>query len=102
MLEEGCYFMRKNCPELVKTVDNNLAQSCMRLIDCYLKKYIETEVKKTTPDQIEQLSQQIKSIFMFSFLWSVGGTTDLIGRGRFDKWLRERMAKHSIAFPEDK
>jgi dynein heavy chain len=102
MLEEGCYFMRKNCPELVKTVDNNLAQSCMRLIDCYLKKYIETEVKKITADQIEQLSQQIKSIFMFSFLWSVGGTTDLIGRGRFDKWLRERMAKHSIAFPEDK
>ena len=25
MLDEGCYFMRKNCPELVRTVDNNIA-----------------------------------------------------------------------------
>jgi dynein heavy chain, axonemal len=24
-LASGCYFMRKNCPELVETVDNNLA-----------------------------------------------------------------------------
>ena len=25
LLDDGCYFVRKNCPELVKTVDNNLA-----------------------------------------------------------------------------
>jgi hypothetical protein len=25
MLEEGCYFLRKNLPEIVKTVDNNVA-----------------------------------------------------------------------------
>lgn len=38
---------------------------------------------------------------MFSFCWSVGGTTDLTGRTRFDKWLRERMAKHQVTFPEE-
>ena len=48
MLEEGCYFLRKNLPEIVKTVDNNVTQSCMRLIDCFLKKYYDTEVKKIT------------------------------------------------------
>ncbi len=35
-LSDGCYFVRKNCPELVVTVDNNLAQSCMRILDCFL------------------------------------------------------------------
>jgi hypothetical protein len=50
MLEEGCYFLRKNLPEIVKTVDNNVAQSCMRLINCFLKKYYDTEVKKITND----------------------------------------------------
>lgn len=56
MLEEGCYFLRKNLPEIVKTVDNNITQSCMRLINCYLKKYYDTEVKKITNEQIEGLS----------------------------------------------
>jgi hypothetical protein len=38
--------MRKNLPEPVKTVDNNIAQSVMRIIDCYLSPYVETEIKK--------------------------------------------------------
>jgi hypothetical protein len=50
MLEDGCYLLRKYLPEIVKTVDNNLAQSCMRLLDCFLIKYNETEIKKITTD----------------------------------------------------
>jgi dynein heavy chain len=46
MLEDGCYLLRKYLPEIVITVDNNIAQSCMRLLDCYLAKYYESEVKK--------------------------------------------------------
>jgi dynein heavy chain len=49
-LDNGCYFVRKNCPELVKTVDNNLAQSCMRIMDCFFSAYIEDEVKKVTKE----------------------------------------------------
>jgi hypothetical protein len=50
MLEDGCYLLRKFLPEIVKTVDNNLAQSCMRLLDCFLAKYYETEIKKITTE----------------------------------------------------
>jgi hypothetical protein len=48
--------MRKNCPELVKTVDNNLASSTMRILDCFLAEYIEDEVRRVTKEMIESLS----------------------------------------------
>lgn len=102
MLVEGCYFLRRNLPEMVKTVDNNIAQSCMRLLNCFLHKYIETEIKKVTAEQIDQLGSQIKAIFMFCFTWSVGGTTDLVGRKRFDGYIREKMQKFNVTFPAEK
>ena len=37
-------FMRKNCPEPVPTVDNNIVQSLMRLLDCYFAEYYESEL----------------------------------------------------------
>ena len=60
ILDDACYFMRKNCQELVVTVDNNIAQSSMRLIDTFMANYVETEIKKITPDQISSLEAQIK------------------------------------------
>jgi dynein heavy chain, axonemal len=56
MLLDGCYLLRRQLKEMVFTVDNNITQSCMRLIDCYLAKYYETEVKKVPKEAIELLS----------------------------------------------
>jgi len=56
MMDDGAYFVRKNCPEIVKTVSNNLCLSCMRLLDCYLVDYIETETKKVTSEHIDGLA----------------------------------------------
>jgi dynein heavy chain len=39
-LDDGCYFLRKNMHEPVKTMDNNVAQSCMRIISCFMTPYI--------------------------------------------------------------
>lgn len=100
MLEDGLFLLKKQLPEIVKTVENNTTQSCFRILDCFLAKYHETEIKKVTADQIELLTQQIKNIFIFAFTWSIGGTTDLVGRNRFDKWIRERCVKHHIVLPE--
>lgn len=101
-LAEGCYFVRKNCPELVVTVDNNLAQSCMRILDCFLTPYIEDEIKKVTKDMIETLSAQIKQIFFFAFNWSIGATTTMLGRDRFSNWIREKINIEKVNFPEGK
>ena len=47
-LDDGCYFLRKNLKETVDTMDNNVAQSVMRLFSCFMLPYIETEIKKVT------------------------------------------------------
>jgi dynein heavy chain len=54
-IDDLCYFVRKNCPEPVKTVDNNLTGSAFRLIDCFLADYVESEIKKIAPEQIDEL-----------------------------------------------
>jgi len=103
LLEPGCYFLRRNLGEMVMTVDNNLAGSIMRLLDCYFVKYIESEIKKITPEQVAELEKQIKHIFFFCLIWSVGGTTNAPGREKFNKWCREQMQKHGLTgFPEEK
>jgi dynein heavy chain len=48
-------FIRKNAKEVVTSTNNNLAQSLMRILDCYLAAYTDSEVKKITADEIEQL-----------------------------------------------
>lgn len=47
-LVDSCYFTRKWLHEPVKTCDNNIAQSSMRIISCFMTPYIETELKKVT------------------------------------------------------
>ena len=102
MLEDGTYLLRKQLTEIAVTVQNNVTMSCFRLLDCFMAKYHETEIKKVPAEAIEVLSNQIKQIFMFCFTWSIGGTTDLTGRKRFDSWIRERMVKHNVKFPEER
>ena len=58
-LESGCYFVRHDIKEPVKTVDNNIIQSLFRIMDCYLADYIETEIKKVTAEKIEDLFAMI-------------------------------------------
>lgn len=48
-------FLRKNCIEPVVTVDNNLVQSLMRILDCFFKDYIETENNKVNDEDLENL-----------------------------------------------
>lgn len=39
--------------EIVTTMNNNLVQSLMRILDCYLVNYLDTELKKVGLDEIE-------------------------------------------------
>jgi len=58
-LEDGCYFVRHDIKEPVKTVDNNIIQSLFRIMDCYLADYIETEIKKVNAEKVEDLFAMI-------------------------------------------
>lgn len=101
-MEESCYFLRKNLLEPVKTVDNNITQASMRILDSYFSSYVENEIKKITKDEIANLESMITQLFFFAIIWSVGTTTTLEGRTKFNKWIREKMAEYNVEFPEDR
>jgi dynein heavy chain len=88
-LEHTIKFMRRNCVEPVPTVNNNIAQSLMRILDCFFAEYWDTEIRKIAPEEVEDLEQMLEPIFIFAVVWSIGCTTDLEGREKFDKKLRE-------------
>ena len=101
-LEFMVAFVRKSCPEPVITVDNNLVQSFMRLMDCYLVPYIDTELKKVTVEEVEELESMIEGIFVFCLVWSLGCTTTLDGRAKFNSKLKEVMGKdNKYKFPQN-
>ena len=53
--EQSIRFMRKNCVEPVTSVNNNIIQSCMRIMDCFLANYKDTDAKTVTEAEIEDL-----------------------------------------------
>lgn len=92
--------MRKHCPEPVITVDNNIVQSQMRILDCYFDEYHETEVKKVTQEDVEELEEMLENLFIFSLIWSAGVTTTSVGREKFNTKLRGMMSD-KLGFPEE-
>ena len=74
----------------------------MRLLDCYFADYWDTEIKKISPEEVEDLETMIEPLFLFSLVWSIGCTGTLESREKFDRKLRELMGKdHKFKFPSD-
>jgi dynein heavy chain, axonemal len=73
----------------------------MRILDCFMNNYKEDDVKKVSKEMIENLSGMIKQLFFFAMIWSIGATTDAVGRERFSGWIREKLKKENVAFPEE-
>lgn len=102
VLDDLCYFVRKNVKEPVGTVDNNLAQSSMRIMDCYFSNYVESEIKRVSKDDISSLESMVPSLFFYSLAWSLGTTGGPEGRAKFDKALKEKMEQLQVPFPEER
>lgn len=54
-MNDTCYYLRKNLTEPVKTVDNNIVQSSMRILECFFANYVESEIKKVPKEEILNL-----------------------------------------------
>src|SRR3569833_1626104 len=79
-LVNTCYHVRKHLPEPVKTKKNKKTQNSKRILDCYFVNYIETEIKKITKEDINNLEGMIQQLNEFAMIWSVGTTATLVGR----------------------
>ena len=101
-LQPSITFLRTYLRELVPTVDNNLAESLMRILDCYLEPYQAVEGRAPPTDvMIADLITCIEPLFIFALIWSVGATTNEEGRHKFDAFLRQELFtnKFQAVFP---
>jgi len=53
-------------------------------------------------EKVEELYSMIPQLFVFSLVWSIGTTTTLPGREKFDVWLRKKLPIVNVDFPEEK
>lgn len=102
ILDDTCYYLRKNCIEPVVTVDNNLCQSSFRILDSYFCKYQDTEIKKIEDAEIDDLESMVKQLTAYALIWSIACTTNNDGRKRMDAFLRNKFVENDINFPADK
>jgi dynein heavy chain len=93
-------YSRKYCPEPDVSCDNNKVQSCFRLLDCYFSDYIESEIKKVTAEEIEDLEASLEQIFVFCIIWSIGATCTLEGQKNFNQKIRP-MLSSKCGMPDD-
>lgn len=82
------------------SVDNNIVQSLMRILDCYFAEYHESELTKITPEMIEEFEPSVEPLFVFALTWSIGATSTLEGREKFSQKLRTIMTD-KVNFPAE-
>lgn len=93
-------FLRRFLTEIALTIDNNLTQSLMRILDCFFAPYvIKDGVDPPTPEELQKLDVAMESFFLFSLIWSVGVTTTAQGRTKFNAHLRQSMEANGVAIP---
>ncbi len=86
----------------METSNGNLVSSLLKILSCFLEAYKETEIKKISAEELEHLEENIESVFYWSLVWSLGCTTDLSGREKFNIFLRERLTKaEKSIFPSE-
>jgi dynein heavy chain, axonemal len=99
-MQPAISFLRTNLKELAPTVDNNLAESLMRLLDCFFVPFIPEESKPPPTDiMIADLCTCIEAHFIFGVVWSICITVNDDGRKMFDAFIRNECAANNIAYP---
>lgn len=63
----------------------------LKIFNCFFVPYIETEINKVMPEQIEQLEKNLEGLFIYSATWSIGCTTDYDGRVKFSQFFVELL-----------
>ena len=77
--------------EPVPTVNNNLLQSLMRLLESMLASLVPPEGGTLSPSALDRIASHAHALFVFALIWSVGATCDAAGRSAFDAWLRSAL-----------
>jgi dynein heavy chain len=95
-------FYRKECKELSPTTDIGLVKSLVNILDSLLACFHGNKGENIEPDVFRKL---LDSKFIFSVIWSLGGTLDTPSQEKFNLFLRDLVkAKEDaiqISLPKD-
>ena len=86
-IDSGLKFMRKNLKEGIPTVDINLVTSLTYLF----KSLVQPSRGVNFADATKTLHPKLAKVFVFSFVWSIGGNIDSEYHDQFDEWAREHL-----------
>ncbi|XP_063446016.1 dynein axonemal heavy chain 3-like isoform X5 [Mytilus trossulus] len=111
LIDPCLYFIHKKCKVFMTTSDMHLVQSLMRLYTCLLDEIKDTCVKMEKSDEQEeqtdiltkqQITLWLQGLFLFSLIWTVGGTIADDGRKLFDTFFRNIVSGVDPDHPKPK
>ncbi|KAJ3222668.1 Dynein heavy chain 3, axonemal [Clydaea vesicula] len=92
-------FVRKECKEFVATSGINMAYSLMNLMYCLLDEFSPEKKKGTEEIAANVVTVWLHSVFLFSAVWSLGGSIDGESRTKFSEYFRCLIDGQNNEFP---
>jgi len=100
--KENFSFIRKECQEVIPTVDINLVQSCINIIEVLYLNYKE-HYPQTHSLGGAETENLMSMIFVFSFIWSAGANLHDNPRNnsrvKFSQYFKSKILKLLSGFP---
>ncbi|KAG8433111.1 hypothetical protein GDO86_017410 [Hymenochirus boettgeri] len=84
-------FIRLECKFLVYTSPIHLAYSMMRLYTCLLDEIASSSEEGKEPMSSQQITLWLQGLFLFSVVWTIGGTINTESRKKFDVFYRNLL-----------
>jgi dynein heavy chain len=102
LFRDNLDMIRKNCKENIASVNVNLVQSCINLVEVLydqMKESYGNDIHKLSSYELDNL---VNMILIFSFIWSAGGNlTDnpKDNRDFFSREIKQKVLKLLQTFP---
>ena len=99
-LESSITFIKRFTAESLITVSCNLCQSLLKILDTTMLAFnIPEGFEPPKQADIDAVVQNIESLFLFALVWSIGATTNEVGRERFSEFLRLETLTNGVKLP---
>ncbi|XP_061175178.1 dynein axonemal heavy chain 3-like [Saccostrea echinata] len=103
-------FIRHHCKTFVNASEMHLVQSLMRLYTCLQDEiratleHVPAEGDEPNPNALsnQQITLWMQGMFLFSLIWTVGGTMDGDSRKKFDSYFRNIVSGTDPDHPKPK